>query len=125
MDSTDLTWMMGPVFIWSTIEPSIAVVCACMPHLAPLVQLASKSILSSHKTEERKTDLNGTPGLTPRFDGFDKMRNDDEIGLTNYVITGDRTKNTSTESVSEDLHHDHSIAVNSWIEQSSCTRPSF
>ncbi|EHA25632.1 hypothetical protein ASPNIDRAFT_141890, partial [Aspergillus niger ATCC 1015] len=35
----DITWMMGPLFIWSSIEPSVAIVCACLPHLGPLVRL--------------------------------------------------------------------------------------
>ncbi|RAH53751.1 hypothetical protein BO85DRAFT_462774 [Aspergillus piperis CBS 112811] len=34
----DITWMMGPLFIWSSIEPSVAIVCACLPHLGPLAQ---------------------------------------------------------------------------------------
>ncbi|KAI1068509.1 hypothetical protein LB507_004368 [Fusarium sp. FIESC RH6] len=34
--TVDLTRAMGPVFIWSDLEPCIAIVSACLPHLAPL-----------------------------------------------------------------------------------------
>ncbi|KAK1676801.1 hypothetical protein BDP55DRAFT_608412 [Colletotrichum godetiae] len=43
----DITWQMGPVFIWSAIEPSIAIVSACLPHLAPLRRLVHHKISSS------------------------------------------------------------------------------
>ncbi|PWY89877.1 hypothetical protein BO70DRAFT_384888 [Aspergillus heteromorphus CBS 117.55] len=32
----DVTWNLGNVFIWSSIEPSIGIVCACLPVLQPL-----------------------------------------------------------------------------------------
>lgn len=148
MGAVDVTWLMGPVFIWSTIEPSVAVVCACLPHLAPLARLAHRSILSSHKSEnstimhsgrlrrlrgesgkERSTaNLSGSRG--PTFDyGFDRMKRgayDDEIGLTNYVTVGpNKDKNPSIESVSEGLGHDHTIAVQSGFVQSTSPRPAW
>ncbi|KXH34426.1 hypothetical protein CSIM01_00337 [Colletotrichum simmondsii] len=43
----DITWQMGPVFIWSAIEPSIAIVSACLPHFAPLRRLVRHKISSS------------------------------------------------------------------------------
>ncbi|PYH45564.1 uncharacterized protein BP01DRAFT_318878, partial [Aspergillus saccharolyticus JOP 1030-1] len=107
MSSVDLTWLMGPVFIWSSIEPTVAVFCACMPHLAPLARLAHQSISSSSHSRRSNTDSAGpsrnvASGINlkgtrfnpqgPRFDfGFEQLRktaNDDEIGLTNYVTTG-------------------------------------
>lgn len=47
MNTADVTYLMGPVLIWSTIEPSVAIVCACLPHLAPLARIATRSISSS------------------------------------------------------------------------------
>lgn len=38
---------MGPVFIWSAIEPSTAIVSACLPHLAPLRRLVRNKISST------------------------------------------------------------------------------
>ena len=59
MNTADITYLMGPVFIWSTIEPSVAIVCACLPHLAPLVRIAHRSISSSYRSR-RDTTGKGT-----------------------------------------------------------------
>ncbi|KAL4951907.1 hypothetical protein BDW69DRAFT_201095 [Aspergillus filifer] len=117
MATTDITWLMGPVFIWSTIEPSVAIVTACLPHLAPLAKIAHHSISSSlgSKRDTGATGQTGTrtgagdssrprmfrssgrgrshPGLStlgskvPTFRP-DQSADDDEIGLTNYVTAG-------------------------------------
>lgn len=146
MSTVDVTWLMGPVFIWSTIEPSVAVVCACLPHLAPLVRLASRSISSSFHSQKSTTatsrrrhrrnsgpghglqthNIFGNRGTT--FDyGLDQMKktaNDDEIGLTNYVtVDPDGVKHPSIESISEDNVHDHSITVQSSFVQATSSRP--
>ncbi|PGH26725.1 hypothetical protein AJ80_01671 [Polytolypa hystricis UAMH7299] len=34
--SSDPTWSIAPVFVWSCVEPFIGIVCACLPTLAPL-----------------------------------------------------------------------------------------
>jgi hypothetical protein len=147
LGAVDVTWVMGPVFIWSTIEPSVAIVCACLPHLAPLVRIAHRSLLSTYHSQQSAgitTDRarrlhngseqgphNGklTSARGPTFDfGFDQMKrkaNDDEIGLTNYVTVGpNESTYPSNASVSEDSGHDQSIAVHSTFMQSS-SRPSF
>ncbi|ROV88966.1 hypothetical protein VMCG_10148 [Cytospora schulzeri] len=37
--STDVTWAMGEVFIWSCCEPFMGILCACLPTFAPLFRL--------------------------------------------------------------------------------------
>ncbi|KAL4901198.1 hypothetical protein BDW74DRAFT_182053 [Aspergillus multicolor] len=117
MNATDLTWLMGPVFIWSTIEPSIAIVCACLPHFAPLARVAHRSISSSYGKSNSNTHSrsNSRPGLSSTKSrgrhGSNAVQShrggsmlgrsnkgmdmdEDEIGLTNYVTSlprgGDR-----------------------------------
>ncbi|KAF6830169.1 integral membrane protein pth11-like protein [Colletotrichum musicola] len=34
--NVDVTWWMGPSFAWSSLEPSVAVISACLPTFAPL-----------------------------------------------------------------------------------------
>mgnify|MGYP006919977732 FL=1 len=144
MSATDVTWMMGPVFIWSTIEPSVAVVCACLPHLAPLARLAHRSILSRFHSQRTIGISSARGGLhngsgcslkkgydnnrAPMFDyGVDNMKksaNDDEIGLTNYITVGiNEAINPSSDSISEHIGHNHSIAVHSSLVQSASPRP--
>ncbi|KAK7458278.1 hypothetical protein CaCOL14_006716 [Colletotrichum acutatum] len=59
----DITWQMGPVFIWSAIEPSIAIVSACLPHLAPLRRLVRHKISSSlgHSSSNAGGGVGGGP----------------------------------------------------------------
>ncbi|KAL4930444.1 uncharacterized protein BDV17DRAFT_280724 [Aspergillus undulatus] len=104
MKTIDITWHMGTVFIWSTIEPAVAIVCACLPHFAPLAKLAHRSISSSFSSRKstnvistshsRKSgqshkggSILGSRGRVPTFRP-DRTEDDDEIGLTNYVTVG-------------------------------------
>ncbi|PYH85779.1 hypothetical protein BO82DRAFT_350596 [Aspergillus uvarum CBS 121591] len=143
MSSTNLTWLMGPVFIWSSIEPSVAVVCACMPHLAPLARLAHRTLASKFHSRRSTTESSERPRKLPsgsrqgvqkghRFSqrgptldfGFERLKktaNDDEIGLTNSVTAGPNHmgKPLSIESVFEMNGRAQEIAVQSSFVQSS------
>ncbi|KAL4986518.1 hypothetical protein BDW68DRAFT_163138 [Aspergillus falconensis] len=105
MSALDITWLMGPVFIWSTIEPSVAIVCACLPHFAPLARIAHRSILSSYNSHSHsRPGLSSNKSRTFRrgsgvaqshshrgggiLQRMNKGTDDDEIGLTNYVTAG-------------------------------------
>ncbi|KAI2968257.1 hypothetical protein CBS147323_4449 [Aspergillus niger] len=138
---TDVTWTLGPVFIWSTIEPGLSLVCACLPHLAPLVRLAHIKLSSSQDSKRSRptnpstpwrsrsgnANGNGTPSAGRRvhsvlstkytFDGQD----DEEIGLTNHVTTSaSLRKPHSIESVEREGGGsvDQSIMVHSSFVQS-------
>ncbi|KAJ5126332.1 hypothetical protein N7448_005635 [Penicillium atrosanguineum] len=41
-DDLDITWTMGNVYVWSTLEPCVAIICACLPALQPVIQSAMK-----------------------------------------------------------------------------------
>ncbi|BCR98090.1 uncharacterized protein AKAW2_31409S [Aspergillus luchuensis] len=134
----DVTWTLGPVFIWSTIEPGLSIVCACLPHLAPLVRLAHIKLSSSQDSKPTHPSTpwrsrsgiangGGTPSAGRRvhsvlstkytFDGQD----DEEIGLTNHVTTSTSLRKPhSLESVERERGStaDQSIMVHSSFEQS-------
>ncbi|KAJ5223155.1 integral membrane protein PTH11-like protein [Penicillium citrinum] len=64
-NSVDITWIMGDVFIWSSVEPCIGILCACLPTLKPLLRHAlhhisifssSKNTNSSHTVSETDDD---------------------------------------------------------------------
>ncbi|KAK3313996.1 pth11-like integral membrane protein [Apodospora peruviana] len=91
INALDTTWVMGPVFIWTAIEPSLGIVSACLPHLGPLRHIVKEKLsgaLSSGHTDQ------GSKGTPWRFSvrGDKKMLKlvdaDDEIGLTNRVTAG-------------------------------------
>lgn len=120
MNGPDATWDMGPVFIWSTIEPALALACACMPHLTPLAKVAHQTVVSSLSTQKSKFSSSSDsskphmshysggskPGAGvrrsivfgsrgPTFDyGLErsKVEAEDEIGLTNCVEVGIKDK---------------------------------
>ncbi|EWG38386.1 hypothetical protein FVEG_01609 [Fusarium verticillioides 7600] len=50
----DVTRAMGPVFIWSDLEPCIAIVSAYLPHLAPLRHIVWDKISSTFGSQDAK-----------------------------------------------------------------------
>ncbi|KAH7128033.1 pth11-like integral membrane protein [Dactylonectria estremocensis] len=150
--TTDLTYAMGPVFIWSAIEPCIAIVSACLPHLVPLRHVVRSKLESSFGSKNgqsnsstpwrshpsvvgknsQKSDTLFTYGGSRFNFGGDRMLKlvdtDDEIALTNRVTSGSSTHKSnpspSSASGSDDVRNGHSIMVQSTIMQSSTTAKS-
>ncbi|KAH8425101.1 uncharacterized protein LDX57_002850 [Aspergillus melleus] len=50
--SVDITWIMGDVFIWSSVEPCVGILCACLPTIRPLLRSAFRRLLGSLKAEQ-------------------------------------------------------------------------
>ncbi|KAL4908510.1 hypothetical protein BDW74DRAFT_175194 [Aspergillus multicolor] len=44
MQDSDWTWVLGDVFVWTTVEPCVGIVCACLPTLNPLARRALQRI---------------------------------------------------------------------------------
>ncbi|KAI2788218.1 hypothetical protein POX_e06231 [Penicillium oxalicum] len=42
-NTVDITWYMSDVYVWSTVEPCLGIICACLPALQPLVQSFMKA----------------------------------------------------------------------------------
>ncbi|TLD11113.1 hypothetical protein PgNI_05246 [Pyricularia grisea] len=90
--AADVTSAMGPVFIWSAIEPCFAIVGACLPHLAPLRRTVRERLGYSGDKSSRRGDGGGGGGAgskggrnTPLNRGSKaghRRLHDDDIGLT-------------------------------------------
>ncbi|KAJ5738130.1 hypothetical protein N7493_001285 [Penicillium malachiteum] len=136
--SVDVAYHMGPLFIWSTIEPGVAIITACLPHLAPLFKLATQKMTSynsEHTGAEASGDVQrlgigtgrprkfGTRGPNFHFGltSLGTQAHDDKIGLTTYIgAPSNREKNPSIASEShEDNHDHHTISVKSTFVQTS------
>ncbi|PWY73062.1 hypothetical protein BO70DRAFT_389335 [Aspergillus heteromorphus CBS 117.55] len=130
IQGVDVTWMMGPVFIWSSIEPAVAIVCACLPHMAPLARAAHIRFLSSRDSKSGRPSYPSMPWrsgseadahpLPDRCSRFNKgrlpsCRPEDEIGLTSQVAG--HLPPASVASSSKDHFPGHSIVVHSTVEQ--------
>lgn len=59
-DSVDITWIMGDVFIWSSVEPCIGILCACLPTMKPLLRYTRSHF--SNFSSGRQTDNSQGPG---------------------------------------------------------------
>lgn len=53
--SQDISWSLVPVGIWSTVECNIAVVCACLPVLRPLLRLITQG--SIYPTQKGRSSV--------------------------------------------------------------------
>ncbi|KAF6838787.1 pth11-like integral membrane protein [Colletotrichum plurivorum] len=120
--SPNLTRQMGPVFIWSAIEPAVAIASACLPHLAPLRRLVRNKLSSTQGSggpsagsmpwRSRKSGTESQKGAAlftiggSRFSSYGDGRvkiedEEDEIGLTERGAKGDgKSASGSREDVS-------------------------
>ncbi|KAE8393371.1 hypothetical protein BDV23DRAFT_149550 [Aspergillus alliaceus] len=116
----DITWVMGNVYLWSTIEPCIGILCACLPTLNALLRRTT-TLLFGSKAERlfgslslsasRKKRRNGARGKIHSFQQLDgyggsrtdpqvQLRPEDEIVLTTVSAHSDpNTYNKETDSV--------------------------
>ncbi|KAL6922737.1 hypothetical protein FSST1_000011 [Fusarium sambucinum] len=111
--TANVTRAMGPIFIWSDLEPCVAIVSACLPHLAPLRHILRQKLSSAFGAEgtgsgtgtltggkgwkDGGSNSNGplfTYGGSNYFGGGERLRlgdHDDEVELTNRVTAGPAT----------------------------------
>ena len=66
-ESEDVPWNFGRGFIWSSIEPSLGIVSACLPTLRPIVRYlfpsgfgSSKKTSDFYRLQEGGTFVSGT-----------------------------------------------------------------
>lgn len=83
--SLDVSWVMGGVYMWSQIEISVAVICASLPTLQPILRMWAISLTSSRGSkpvgEDSFQQLSGKKGSSRnRIVNF--RPDDDEAMLT-------------------------------------------
>lgn len=89
--SEDLTWNFSQGAIWSSVEPNIGIVCACLPTLYPLVRrwvptwvLGSSVTPSSQQHHAPRSKLRSQTGEFYALKSHNmNNKSDDEMGLTN------------------------------------------
>lgn len=116
-DGLDYTWNMGPVILWSAIEPTIGVVTACMTNMLPLYYWAYEHIRSLCRREGRtRTGPKPTTSFhhsrLPTYIENNlvlRPKEDDEIRLT--------TMATAARQVSEESFAGNGIVVRSEVTQ--------
>lgn len=111
-ENIDVPWNFGRGFIWSSIEPSLGIIAACLPTLRPLVRYLFPKIAftSNNKRSQYK---NSEPGLSSKPREFYRLQdggsfppNGDEIALTNDIRKGPGYSNTEL-----DPEHDPGYSI--------------
>ncbi|GKU03845.1 pth11 integral membrane protein [Fusarium langsethiae] len=126
----NVTRAMGPIFIWSDLEPCIAIVSACLPHLAPLRHILRQKLSSAFGAEGTGSGNDtvtggkvwkdsGSNSNRPLFTyggskyfGGERLRlgdHDGEVELTNRVAAGPGTANIrcgSSDSTEDGSKHE-------------------
>ncbi|KAL7782516.1 hypothetical protein V8C37DRAFT_397865 [Trichoderma ceciliae] len=116
--SADLTWNMSQAFIWSTVEPNIGIVCACLPTLRPIMRrciprwFAGSSFKSSSApnyatdySSAHRSQIGDFYALEDR-NSRNKDKSDDEMGLTNDFKSGGRLPRESIDDgIAPDINH--------------------
>ncbi|KAF4860442.1 Satratoxin biosynthesis SC1 cluster protein 4 [Colletotrichum siamense] len=110
--ATDITWMMGPVAIWSSVEPSVGIFSACLPSFKPLLRaIRGRNMASSSSGDKGSIYPLGSKG--PRSTR-PRLRLDDEIALQSQAVGGEGSGSVHSENGSEFGSH---IRVKTDIKQ--------
>ncbi|KAL7943622.1 hypothetical protein V8C42DRAFT_358892 [Trichoderma barbatum] len=106
--SVDLTWNMSQAFVWSSVEPNIGIVCACLPTLRPLLRRFIPKWFSGSSYKSGSAPNYGTDyssRLRSQTGDFyalsdrntpNKDKSDDEMGLTNNLQSDGHHPRAST-----------------------------
>ncbi|ROV97415.1 hypothetical protein VMCG_06877 [Cytospora schulzeri] len=109
MSALDITYVMGPVFIWSSVEPSVGILGACMPTFPPLLKLARDKVRKGYGSYASHTAANPVNTSMWSARRKEKRMDEDEYQLTNI------------ERGSDSNFHGKGIMVQSEIDQSTST----
>ncbi|CAJ2511778.1 Uu.00g074030.m01.CDS01 [Anthostomella pinea] len=100
--SVDITWLMGEICVWSSIEPSVGIVSACLPSLGPLLVKLRERVMSqpssrtyvTHESQGRRGGhwgQRGSAGLNFKSILSPRSKEDDEIQLHHISQTSSDT----------------------------------
>ncbi|KAL7929769.1 hypothetical protein V8C35DRAFT_314744 [Trichoderma chlorosporum] len=117
--SIDLTWGMSQAFIWSSVEPNIGIVCACLPTFRPLMRrfipkwFSGSSYNKSGSAAQYGTNFSSKlRSQTGEFYALsdrntaNKNNSDDEMGLTNtFQSDGHQPRASTGDSAGAEDHN--------------------
>jgi hypothetical protein len=87
----DLTWDNAEAAIWTIIEVSTGIICACLPTIKPLVSRFFPRLLSTNRIR-RGTQLSNTYGTTPAGRMIPLSHNDSSWRTTTTVQAGHKAQ---------------------------------
>lgn len=104
----DLHNAQGPIFIWSSVEPSIGILGACMPAFPPLIRLVKTRATQGYGSSE---SYSSNPVNTCVWSARRKQSrmNEDELQLTNIERGSDTNFNGKGIMVQSEINQCTSI----------------
>ncbi|RMJ25864.1 hypothetical protein PHISP_03290 [Aspergillus sp. HF37] len=107
----DVTWIMGNVFVWSTIEPCMGILCACLPTLNPVLQLGARTFFGGAAARlfgsSFRTNSKGLSSVQNRRNSFQHVGGGGaSVDTKVYGRPEDEIELTATDSQSA-LHYKH------------------
>ncbi|KAK9848440.1 hypothetical protein MYU51_016657 [Penicillium brevicompactum] len=55
--NVDITWTLSEVSVWSTVEPCIGIICACLPTLQPFIRSITRKLPGQHRGAGRASSV--------------------------------------------------------------------
>jgi hypothetical protein len=110
--ANDISWAMSRVFVWSCCEPSVGIICACLPTYAPLVRgwlsFGGHHGPSGRQYYFRESSVGG--------ESFEKRQDnttvvDDEVELAVHVSSGGQSELPGTRDGCPNANWDTDIMV--------------
>ncbi|CDM29535.1 hypothetical protein DTO013E5_5138 [Penicillium roqueforti] len=71
---TDATWTMAPVFIWSSVEPFVGIICACLPTFGPFFRRWWSKARTGRSSNSRNTPSGENASASPSTTWLRKPR---------------------------------------------------
>lgn len=78
-NSLDFTYDFAPVSLWSSLEVEMAIICGCLPSIAPLIRISFNKVRGvpsePHTSETTTTDTLSSPSAKKQVfgDGFNRL----------------------------------------------------
>ncbi len=124
----DITGLAVNVAIWTCIEVSLGVICACIPCLTPVVLRMIRSKRKQFPRGDGKSDtinlFNTKRNSFGRDNGFHRMHELSELGATfEMTIYSGNYANCQAAELSDRERPKHGISVTKEVEQSVISRP--
>ncbi|ETS85356.1 hypothetical protein PFICI_03381 [Pestalotiopsis fici W106-1] len=99
--SIDMTWLMGEICVWSSIEPSVGIVSACLPNLRPIFgklrgavsSKSSRNTYIANNSMGSRGNWSQKPGSTVAKNHGSVYKREDEVQLTNLADSSNEDVN--------------------------------
>jgi hypothetical protein len=126
----DASWWMGPSFAWSSIEPSVAIIAACLPTFAPLFRAWREKATGASGSGGYGGQSRGMPSgphgayglgsLAKTNNGVMRMEEwDDEAQLTTRIAANDGRSSRQGAESEDSNDFDRGIVVKTQVQVTS------